>query len=118
MPIAYETDDFIVIHAGIENKENWGETKEEVALYAQEFYKQGHQAEKIVIVGHWPVVNYRAKQVSSHNPIIDLDKKIIALDGGNQIKKDGQLNALIIQNGMYSYKYVDELTTQKLCKKI
>ena len=117
LPIAYETDDFIIIHAGIENKGNWRETKEEIALYTQEFYKQEHQAEKIVIVGHWPVVNYRANQVSSHNPIIDLEKKIIALDGGNQIKKDGQLNALIIQNGTYTYTYVDELTSEMIVQK-
>ncbi|MFJ8064008.1 metallophosphoesterase [Psychrobacillus sp. NPDC096426] len=117
LPIAYETDDFIIIHAGIENKENWRETKEEVALYTQEFYKQVHQADKIVIVGHWPVVNYRANQVSSHNSIIDLGKKIIALDGGNQIKKDGQLNALIIQNGTYTSTYVDELTSEMIVQK-
>lgn len=112
LPIAYETDDFIVIHAGLENKDSWRKTTEETALYMQEFYYQGHLAEKTVIVGHWPVVNYRANQVSSHNPIIDLDKKIIALDGGNQIKKDGQLNALVIQNGRYTHTYVDELTNE------
>ncbi|WP_260858022.1 metallophosphoesterase [Bacillus sp. FJAT-22090] len=117
LPIAFETDDFIIIHAGIENKENWKETTEEVALCTQEFYKQEHLAEKMVIVGHWPVVNYRASQVSSHNPIIDTDKKVIALDGGNQIKKDGQLNALIIQNGEYTYTYVDELTNELIVKK-
>lgn len=110
LPIAYETDDFIVIHAGIENMEDWRQTEETFALYAQAFYEQAHQSNKPVIVGHWPVVNYRANQVSSHNPIIDLEKKIIALDGGNQIKKDGQLNALVFQNDKYSYTYVDELT--------
>jgi len=117
LPIAYETDEFIIIHAGIENKEDWIETTEEVALYTQEFYNQEHQTRKIVIVGHWPVVNYRANQVSSHNPVIDLDKKIIALDGGNQIKKDGQLNALIIENGTYTYTYVDELTSEMIVQK-
>ncbi|TQR17874.1 metallophosphoesterase [Psychrobacillus soli] len=117
LPIAYETDDFIIIHAGIENKENWRETKEETALYMQEFYNQAHQAEKLVIVGHWPVVNYRANQISSHNPIIDLSKKVIALDGGNQIKKDGQLNALIIHNGTYTHTYADELTSEMIVRK-
>lgn len=116
-PIAYETDNFIIIHAGIENRGNWKETTEEIALSTHEFYNQSHQAGKPVIVGHWPVVNYRANQVSSHNPIIDLDKKIIALDGGNQIKKDGQLNALIIQNGMYTHTYVDELTNEIIVQK-
>ncbi|MFJ5768795.1 metallophosphoesterase [Psychrobacillus sp. NPDC093180] len=117
LPIAYETDEFIVIHAGLDNKESWRETSEETALYTQEFYNKVHQVKKTVIVGHWPVVNYRANQVSSHNPIIDLDKKIIALDGGNQIKKDGQLNALIIQDGMYTHTYVDELTNEIIVQK-
>lgn len=117
LPVAYETEDFIVIHAGIEKKGNWRETTEDVALYTKEFYNQEHLEEKIVIVGHWPVVNYRETQISSHNPIIDLDKRVIALDGGNQIKKDGQLNALIIQKGKYTYTYVDELTKEMTVQK-
>ena len=112
LPIAYETEEFIVIHAGIEDIQDWKQTEEKTALYAQAFYEQGHQADKLVIVGHWPVVNYRAQQVSSNNPLIDFDKKIIALDGGNQIKRDGQLNALIIDNGTYSFTYVDELSEE------
>ena len=109
LPIAFETDDFIIIHAGIENIEDWKLTDEQFALSAPAFHEQEHQANKTVIVGHWPVVNYRAKQISSHNPLIDLEKHIIALDGGNQIKIDGQLNALIIENDNYSFTYVDEL---------
>ena len=114
LPNAYETDDFIVIHAGIENKEDWYQTEDKFALYIDSFYEKEHQADKTVIVGHWPVVNYRSKQISSHNPLIDLDKKVIALDGGNQIKKDGQLNALIINNNTFSYTYVDELTQERI----
>jgi len=114
LPIAFETDNFIVIHAGIENVEDWKLTDEEFALSAPAFYEKEHQSNKIVIVGHWPVVNYRAKQISSHNPLIDLEKHVIALDGGNQIKVDGQLNALIIENNTYSFTYVDELTYEMI----
>ncbi|WP_339253959.1 metallophosphoesterase [Sporosarcina sp. FSL W8-0480] len=109
LPIAYETEDFIIIHAGIEDIPDWKETSHEFALYAPSFYEKGHQADKTVIVGHWPVVNYRANEPSSNSPIIDLDKKIIALDGGNQIKRDGQLNALIMNGEEITYTYVDEL---------
>ncbi|WP_318618020.1 metallophosphoesterase [Sporosarcina sp. YIM B06819] len=114
LPIAFETDDFIIIHAGIENREDWKLTDEQFALSAPAFYEKEHQANKTVIVGHWPVVNYRAKQISSHNPLIDLKKHMIALDGGNQIKVDGQLNALIIENDTYSFTYVDELTNDMI----
>lgn len=109
LPIAYETDDFIIIHAGVEDIPDWKETSREFALYTPAFYEKGHQADKTVIVGHWPVVNYRADAVSSNCPLIDLEKKIIALDGGNQIKRDGQLNALIINGGDITYTYVDGL---------
>lgn len=116
LPIAFETDDFIIIHAGVEDIPDWKETSREFALYAPSFYEKGHQAEKTVIVGHWPVVNYRAKAVSSNCPVIDLEKRIIALDGGNQIKKDGQLNALIIDGEEITYTYVDGLNEKKVTR--
>ena len=49
--------------------------------------------------------------------MIDLEKRVIALDGGNQIKVDGQLNALIIENDTYSFTYVDELTHEMIVQK-
>lgn len=116
LPIAYETDDFIIIHAGVENIPDWKETSREFALYAPSFYEKGHQADKTVIVGHWPVVNYRANTVSSNCPLIDLKKKVIALDGGNQIKRDGQLNALIIDGEEITYTYVDELNEKTITR--
>lgn len=114
LPIAYETDDSILIHAGIERLSDWKETSLQFALYGSSFYEKGHNENKLVIVGHWPVVNYTADKMSSHSPIINEDKKIIALDGGNQIKKDGQLNALLIDKGIYSYTYVDQLKEQAI----
>lgn len=107
LPIAYETDDFIIVHAAID--ELWPNTDEVTALYTSAFYEKGHSVDKPVIVGHWPVINYRTKEISTHNPIIDLDNNIIAIDGGNQIKASGQLNGLIINHGQYSFTYVDEL---------
>lgn len=112
LPIAYETNDYILIHAGIENIQNWKETTYEVALYTPSFYEKGHQADKTVIVGHWPTVNYRAKTVSSNNPVIDLENRIISMDGGNRIKRDGQLNAILIEGEEISYTYVDDLKEQ------
>lgn len=116
LPIAYETDKFIIIHAGVEDIPDWKETSREFALYAPSFYEKGHQAEKAVIVGHWPVVNYRAKTVSSNCPLINLEKRMIAIDGGNQIKKDGQLNALIIDGEEITYTYVDGLNEKTVSR--
>ncbi|WP_461182224.1 metallophosphoesterase [Virgibacillus kimchii] len=117
LPIAFETDEHIIIHAGIEHRKDWKQTGEMSALQMQAFYEKGHQADKTVIVGHWPVVNYRSNIISSHNPLIDKEKRMIALDGGNQIKKEGQLNALIIENGNYDFAYVDELTDERIVLK-
>lgn len=114
LPVGYETDEFIVIHAGVENRKDWRNTSLESALYMPSFYEQGHQLDNMVIVGHWPVVNYRSETVSSNSPVIDTTKRIISLDGGNGIKKDGQLNALIIKNGEITCTYVDELEEKEI----
>lgn len=117
LPVAYETDDYIIVHAGLDNILDWSQTSEKSALSIDAFYEKGHQADKIVIVGHWPVVNYRAQSISSHNILIDEGKRIIALDGGNQIKEDGQLNALIINGGTYNCTFVQELKRQAVIQK-
>lgn len=106
LPEAYELEDCIIIHAGVVHDKDWHHTDSDTALYAKAFHEQEHQADKNVIVGHWPVVNYRSYQVSSHNPLIDFEKRIISIDGGNQIKKDGQLNALIIEEGEYIHMLI------------
>lgn len=116
LPIAYETDDLIIIHAGVDDIPNWKETSREFALYTPAFYEKEHQADKTVVVGHWPVVNYRANTVSSNCPVIDLEKKVIAIDGGNQIKADGQLNALIIEGENITYTYVDGLNEETITR--
>lgn len=107
LPVAIETEDHIIIHAGIETIDNWKDTSLDVALSIPAFYEKGHKANKIVVVGHWPVINYTSTSISHNNPIIDRDRKIICLDGGNQVKFDGQLNAIIIVDDIYSHTYVD-----------
>ncbi|HDR7566416.1 MULTISPECIES: metallophosphoesterase [Bacillus] len=110
LPTAIETDDYIFVHAGLEDRENWRQTDRKNAIAMPEFFNKSHRADKYVIVGHWPVVNY-SEEAPSNNPVIDKEKKIIAIDGGNAIKEAGQLNAFIIHrdilNDTFSYTYVD-----------
>ena len=115
LPTAIETDDFIFVHAGLDDIKNWKDTKRETALSIPAFLNKHHQANKYVVVGHWPVVNYATK-IPSDNPIIDKEKKIIAIDGGNVIKPTGQLNALIIEKNKISYTYVDRFPTRTILK--
>jgi protein phosphatase len=110
LPTAIETDDYIFVHAGIEDRVDWKETERDKAITFRSFLHHTHNAGKYVIVGHWPVVNY-SSDLSSHNPIIDEVKKMIAIDGGNIIKNTGQLNALIIdrtnEEDSITYTYTD-----------
>ncbi|MEG7842868.1 metallophosphoesterase [Bacillus mobilis] len=110
LPTAIETEDYIFVHAGLEDREDWYETKRKNAIAIPEFFNKSHSANKYVVVGHWPVVNY-SDEAPSNNPVIDSKKKIIAIDGGNAIKEAGQLNAFIIQRtragDTFSYTYVD-----------
>lgn len=110
LPTAIETEDYIFVHAGLENLEDWKDTKRDTAIAIPSFLEKSHRAGKYVIVGHWPVVNY-CTDIPSHNPIIHDEKKIIAMDGGNVIKETGQLNALIIDPSHFSYTYVDGFPT-------
>ncbi|MBE5104943.1 metallophosphoesterase [Bacillus thuringiensis] len=110
LPTAIETEDYIFVHAGLEDRVDWKETERKNAIAMPEFFNQSHRANKYVVVGHWPVVNY-SDEAPSNNPVIDEEKKIIAIDGGNAIKEAGQLNAFIIQRitagDTFSYTYVD-----------
>ena len=110
LPTAIETEEYIFVHAGLEDREDWKETERKNAIAMPEFFNKSHRADKYVIVGHWPVVNY-SDEAPSNNPVIDNVKKIIAIDGGNAIKEAGQLNAFIIHrdilNDTFSYTYVD-----------
>ena len=119
LPTAIETDHYIFVHAGLEDIENWKDTSRNAAIAIPEFLLKSHQANKYVIVGHWPVGNYTS-QTLSNNPIINQEKKIIANDGGNNVKLSGQLNAFIItpssSGDIFSHTYVDHFPTTKVIK--
>lgn len=115
LPTAIETEQYIFVHAGLEDIENWEDTDREIALSIPSFLEKKHQAKKFVVVGHWPAINY-STDIPSDNPIIDKDKKIIAMDGGNKVKPTGQLNAVILEQNTISYTYVDSFPTREVRK--
>jgi len=119
LPTAIETDRYIFVHAGLEDREDWKETQRGNALSVPSFLQKSHRAGKYVVVGHWPVVNYSI-DIPCDNPIVDEAKKIIAIDGGNVIKPTGQLNAFIIERtadgDSFSHVYVDKLPTKTVGK--
>ncbi|MFF2448368.1 metallophosphoesterase [Neobacillus sp. NPDC058068] len=117
LPTAIETDEYIFVHAGIADIDDWKQTERDTAVSLPTFLEKSHRSDKYVVVGHWPVGNY-STDVLVHNPIIQHEKKIIAIDGGNNVKESGQLNALIIQTTnnetAYSFTYVDHYPTCKI----
>lgn len=112
LPTAIETEEYIFVHAGLENIDNWKDTERDNAITMSAFLNKSHRTNKYVIVGHWPVVNY-SSEIQTHNPIINEAKKIIAIDGGNVIKPTGQLNAFSIHRSTledkFTYTYIDHL---------
>ena len=76
-----------------------------------DFLSQDTHLEKWCVVGHWPVTLYREK-IPCANPLISREKHIISIDGGCALKRDCQLNLLIIPGGPggdFSFVAYDDL---------
>ena len=61
LPTSIETDDFLCIHAGIENKNDWQNAPLSSFIEKRDFQKVGHCLKKYVIVGHLPCLLYTSK---------------------------------------------------------
>lgn len=107
LPLVLESEDYIFIHAGIEDRPDWQNTAELFALTVPWFFNGKHQADKTVICGHYPSYNFEAAN-NTNLPIIDNNKKIICIDGGATTKCAGQLNAFIVKSGSEGYETVFE----------
>jgi hypothetical protein len=97
LPTIIETQNYIFVHGGIpsDDIDSLAGTAAFQHLKNDAFLEKGYEFKKYVVVGHWPVTLYNNK-ISSSNPIINKKAKIISIDGGCGLKRDGQLNALII----------------------
>ncbi|TDL36159.1 hypothetical protein EVU91_10605 [Macrococcoides bohemicum] len=96
LPLMIETEDFIFVHAGLD-QHDYMNTSRYNALNMPYFYNATHDAEKMVVVGHFPTCNYVEDGLMNNNIKINEASCIIDIDGGNQVKYSGQLNALIIE---------------------
>ena len=96
LPVTIETDKMIFAHAGIEDKPLDQQDRAKVTKWDL-FYDGSYVSNKLLIVGHYPVSAYY-HQISSFNPVIDLKRNIISIDGGYSVKDDGQLNLLIFKD--------------------
>lgn len=94
--VILEFNDFIFVHAGISDNGDWKKSTLKTFLYCEQFYKKNNNSQKTVVVGHWPASNYKEYSISPDS-IIDTEKNIICIDGGYNVKKTSQINALIIE---------------------
>lgn len=95
LPLMIETEDFIFVHAGLD-PHNYMNTSRYNALNMPFFYQQTHDAEKMVVVGHFPTCNFVEMGLMDNKIKINDVTRIIDIDGGNQVKYSGQLNAMMI----------------------
>lgn len=115
LPHIVETQNFIFAHGGL-TSENLDEQDARKVMKNDAFMEQGLAFSKYVVVGHWPIANY-CKDKGCYNPLINREQRIISIDGGNAIKSEGQLNALIIDNvdtENLSFVSIDELPKAKV----
>ena len=107
LPTTLQLNDFIFVHAGIEKRQDWQNSKLSSLIELQTFYHDGHCLNNYVIVGHLPTSNQYSNSINN-SIIIDDNKKIISLDGGIGVKSISQLNALIINGNNDKYDFVKE----------
>lgn len=114
LPHIIESQNYIFVHSGLKSS-NLEALDAFDCMKNDAFMEQELKFEKYVIAGHFPVVNY-THEIPCFNPIINEEKRIISIDGGNVLRVAGQLNAFIIQNEEFSFEFVDELPTMQMKK--
>lgn len=110
LPHIIETPQYTFVHGGRDSHVPIDETETNRTMKRDGFYMEGQSFDKWVIVGHTPVCLYRSDRIDA-TPLIDAERRIISIDGGCVLKDDGQLNALIIENGQFSVDWYDPFPT-------
>lgn len=112
LPHVIETQEYIFAHAAILNEDQYGKEMRDIMTHDR-FFEDDIQFQKYVIVGHLPVSEY-CEGICCFNPKVDEAKHIIAIDGGNEVKEAGQLNALLIEHHHFSFAHSDKLRKAKV----
>lgn len=90
-------DKIDLVHGGFEDINNLPADANKIMKNDAFYINCKNRLDRIMIVGHYPTINYH-DDYPNLNPIIDLTKNIISIDGGNNVVPWGQLNLLIIDN--------------------
>ena len=104
-----ETPEYIFVHAALpherldelEGTDNWP------LLKRDNFFGDAPAFTRWVTVGHWPVQLNRTT-VQSAEPMVDEQRRLICIDGGCGVKRTGQLNMMILENGQRRFLFYDD----------
>lgn len=97
MPHILETEKFLFAHAGLQSEDLERQTLEYVLSVPRFHETVNHSFQKLLLVGHWPVANYRTDCLSNA-PLYHEACSVLSIDGGNTLKSIGQLNGVILDN--------------------
>lgn len=115
-PHIIETKDTIYVHAALNGPDHYGDDFKEV-INSSFFLKKNIYFPKRVVVGHMPVTEY-CHTIADFNPIYDPSMNVYDIDGGNVVKKSGQLNALIFKDRMISMDSYDPLPEYEVLESV
>ena len=97
LPAVIEAPNHIFVHAALptEDMDALQNCAFSDCIKADAFASRDVHFHKTVVVGHWPVALY-SDRIACFNPIFDRKRNVFSIDGGNAVKEEGQLNALIL----------------------
>ena len=107
LPHIIESEDYVFVHGGLPPEgEEWERWEGWKCMKYDRFADGQRRFDKWVVCGHTPVVLYR-QDITDAAPRIDEKCRIVSIDGGCVLKDDGQLNALVIQDGRFEAVWYD-----------
>lgn len=113
LPTIIETQNLVFVHGGVPSTAHMEGLDAWRCMKNDDFLSQDTHLDKWCVVGHWPVMLYRAK-IPSAEPIVSREKRIVSIDGGCSLKPDGQVNVLVVPEAMsqdFSWVSFDGLPT-------
>lgn len=102
-PIVLDAGEMVFVHGGLPHGDlaalNFSHPYQ--YLKRDDFFQQETVFERPVVVGHMPTVNARPG-VPCALPYFNPRRNVIGIDGGCGVKRNGQLNALLWRDGVFS----------------
>lgn len=102
-PLVLDAGEMVFVHGGLPHGDLAALDASHPYRYLKcdDFFRQETAFERPVVVGHMPTVNARPR-VPCALPYFNPRRNVIGIDGGCGVKRNGQLNALLWRDGVFS----------------